>query len=92
MLGTLFLNRYHIQSILGQGGMDVVYLAHDQLLDRDVAVKVLSKSTLAVESRVRLLREAQAAARLNHPNIVSIFDAGEADQTPFIIMEYVHLL
>jgi serine/threonine protein kinase/tetratricopeptide (TPR) repeat protein len=87
MIGTLFNQRYRIEAQLGQGGMGIVYRAHDTLLERDVAVKILSDAGIGTEGRARMLREAQAAARLNHPNIVSIFDAGEIDKKPFIIME-----
>ncbi|MEK7328400.1 MAG: AAA family ATPase, partial [Chloroflexota bacterium] len=88
---------YRIESELGRGGMGVVYRAHDTLLDRAVAVKVLSDSGLGTEGRARLLREAQAAAKLDHPNIVSVYYAGEADPapsggtggTPFIVMQLV---
>jgi len=69
--------------------MGTVYRAHDTLLNRAVAVKVLSETGLGTEGRARLLREAQAAAQLNHPNIVSVYDAGEADDQPFIVMELV---
>src|SRR5512137_2524112 len=97
MIGTTLQNRYRLDAELGTGGMGTVYRAHDTLLDRDVAVKVLNDSGLGTEGRARLLREAQAVARLNHPNIVSLFDAGEADpapapgagSTPFIVMELV---
>jgi non-specific serine/threonine protein kinase len=90
MIGTLINERYRLDSELGRGGMGTIYRAHDTLLDRDVAVKVLSDTTLNTESRARLLREAQAAARLNHPNIVSVHDAGEAEPAvPFIVMELV---
>ena len=89
MIGTVYLDRYQIASELGQGGMGVVYRAHDRVLDRDVAVKVLSTPALGTEGRARMLREAQSAAQLNHPNIVSIYDAGEKDGVPYIIMELV---
>jgi serine/threonine-protein kinase len=89
MIGTTFQNRYRLDAELGRGGMGVVYRAHDTLLDRDVAVKVLSETRLGTEARARLLREAQSAARLNHPNIVSVYDAGEAGGAPFIVMELV---
>jgi predicted Ser/Thr protein kinase len=75
--------------MLGQGGMGVVYRSHDLVLDRDVAIKVLSKSGLGTEGRARLLHEAQAAAKLNHPNIVSVYDASESRNIPFIVMEFV---
>ncbi len=89
---NLLGNRYRLDSELGRGGMGVVYRAHDTLLDRDVAVKVLSDSGLGAEGRARLLREAQAVAKLNHPNIIAIYDvagAAEADGVPFIVMEWV---
>ncbi len=89
MIGTTLQNRYRLDAELGRGGMGVVYRAHDTLLDRDVAVKVLSAAVLGSEGRARLLREARAAAQLNHPNIVSIHDAGEVDGVPFIVMELV---
>lgn len=86
------MNRYRLDAELGRGGMGVVYRAHDTLLDRDVAVKLLSATGLGSEGRAHLLREAQAAAQLNHPNIVSVYDAGftaEADGVPFLVMELV---
>jgi ABC-type oligopeptide transport system substrate-binding subunit/predicted Ser/Thr protein kinase len=81
--------RYQIISELGRGGMGVVYLAHDPVLHRNVAVKVLTDASLGPEGRARLLKEAQAAAHLNHPNIVTIFDAGEDQSSAFIVMEAV---
>lgn len=90
MLGTTFLNRYQIDSEIGRGGMGVIYRAQDTVLERPVALKLLTQTGLGAEGRTRLLREARAAARLNHANIVSIYDAGEAeDGTPFIVMEWV---
>ena len=85
----VLLNRYRLLSELGRGGMGTIYRARDQALERDVAVKILTPSDLGTAGRARLLREAQAAAQLNHPNIVTIFDVGEADGTPFIVMELV---
>ncbi len=92
MLGTLLQSRYRIDAELGQGGMGVVYRAHDTLLNRPVAVKVLSAVGLGTTGKARLLTEAQAAAKLNHPNIVGVYDVGgasEADKAPFIVMELV---
>jgi len=90
MLGATFLNRYQIDAEIGRGGMGVIYRAHDTVLERPVALKLLTQAGLGAEGHTRLLREARAAARLNHPNIVSIFDAGEAeDGSPFIVMEWV---
>jgi tetratricopeptide (TPR) repeat protein len=87
MIGTLLNDRYRLDAELGHGGMGTVYQAHDMLLDRDVAVKVLSSSTLGVEGRARLLHEAQAVARLNHPNIVKVYDAGTSAGMSFVVME-----
>ena len=87
MIGTYLQNRYRIEAELGQGGMGTVYRADDTLLDRPVALKVLSTTGLGTEGRARLLREARAAARLNHPNIMAIYDAGEAGDASFIVME-----
>ncbi len=96
MIGFQLANRYRLDAELGQGGMGIVYRGHDILLDRPVAIKILSGSSqrrLGSQGRTRLLHEAQAAARLNHPNIVSIYDAGEAlvpgqaEPSPFIVME-----
>ena len=79
MLETTLLNRYQIEAEIGQGGMGTVYRARDRLLDRAVAVKVLAEAGLGSHGRNRLLKEARAAAQLNHPNIVAIYDAGEAE-------------
>lgn len=87
MQNSLINNRYLLKSELGRGGMGVVYQAHDTLLEREVAVKVLWSSTLGTQGRARLLREAQAAARLNHPNIINIYDAGATDGLSYIVME-----
>lgn len=89
MINSLLKERYRIDSELGRGGMGVIYRARDTLLKRDVAVKVMSESGLGTEGRARLLSEAQAAAQLNHANIVTVFDAGEEDSTPFIVMELI---
>jgi DNA-binding CsgD family transcriptional regulator/tetratricopeptide (TPR) repeat protein/predicted Ser/Thr protein kinase len=81
-------NRYQLGEELGRGGMGIIYQAEDTLLHRAVAVKILS-GEITAEGRRQLQREAQAAASLNHPNIVSIFDAGEMNGLPFIVMELV---
>lgn len=84
-------NRYRLQQPLGSGGMAEVFLAHDDILDRDVALKVMSGRYAGDDEFVeRFRREAQSAAALSHPNIVSIFDRGEADDgTYYIAMEYL---
>lgn len=84
------LGKYELVRELGRGGMGIVYLAIDSTLDRRLAVKVLPHS-VSTEERVvqRFTREAQAAARLRHPNIIPIFESGEIDGTYFFSMEYV---
>jgi ABC-type oligopeptide transport system substrate-binding subunit len=81
--------RYRLDAELSHGATGVVFRAYDTLLERDVAVKVLSEAGLDSESRAGLLREARTAARLNHPNVVSVYDVGEVDGAPFIVMELV---
>ncbi|MGH9066159.1 MAG: protein kinase domain-containing protein, partial [Acidimicrobiales bacterium] len=86
----VYNGRYELVRQVARGGMAEVYLAKDLLLDRPVALKVLVPELSVDRSFVaRFRREAQAAANLSHPNIVSIFDWGEADRTYFIVMEYV---
>src|SRR5262252_4808548 len=84
------LGRYEIRCKLGAGGMGEVFLAHDAKLDRQVAIKFLPE-TLATDERAkkRLVREAQAAAKLDHPNICAIHEVGEEAGTSFIVMQYV---
>jgi ABC-type oligopeptide transport system substrate-binding subunit len=89
MIGAVLNERYHLDAELGRGGMAIVYRARDTLLERDVAVKVMSAAELGTEGRGRLMHEAKAAAKLNHPNVVSVYDAGETDGSPFIVMELV---
>ncbi len=89
MIGDL-LGHYRILAKLGQGGMGFVYRAHDEVLHRDVAVKVVSSSEVTQESsRKFLLHEARASSALNHPNICTIFEVGERMGELFIVMELV---
>lgn len=84
------LAHYRIIKKLGAGGMGEVYLAQDTKLDRKVAIKVLGADSVAHEhARKRLIREARAAAKLDHPNICAIYDVNEADSLTFIVMQYV---
>ena len=90
MIGRVFDDRYEILRKLGTGGMAEVYLAHDRHLDRDVALKVLLSKYAEDEQFIeRFRREASAAASLNHPNIVQIYDRGEGEGTYYIAMEYL---
>ena len=87
---TLAGGRYRVERTLGQGGMAAVYLAHDAELERPVAIKLLAEHLATDEAfRQRFLREARMAAKLSHPNIVHVYDQGEEDGRPFIVMEYV---
>src|SRR4051812_48930877 len=84
------IGKYHIIELVGEGAMGVVYRATDSVLDRTVAVKVMNESIARQEDlRKRFLHEAQAAASLQHPNVVSIYDMGEVDGHMFIAMEFV---
>jgi serine/threonine protein kinase len=86
----LAAGRYRIDRVLGQGGMAVVYLARDEELHRLVAVKVLAAHLADDESfRARFLQESRLASRLSHPNIVQVYDAGDTEGIPYIVMEYV---
>lgn len=83
-------NRYEIISCVGQGGMADVYMAQDLILNRVVAIKVLrSKLSEDPMTLVRFQREASAASRLSHPNVVDIYDVGEYDGMHYIVMEYI---
>jgi|tagenome__1003787_1003787.scaffolds.fasta_scaffold20984354_4 beta-lactam-binding protein with PASTA domain/tRNA A-37 threonylcarbamoyl transferase component Bud32 len=90
LVGQVFSNRYRIEREIAHGGMAEVYLARDESLDRLVALKALFPEYAREPSFVeRFRREAQAAANLNHPNIVAIYDWGQESGTYFIVMEYV---
>jgi serine/threonine protein kinase len=90
MIGELIAGRYELRELAGSGGMSSVYRAHDRLLERLVAIKVLheqySKDPEYVE---RFRREAQAIARLSHPNIVTVIDRGEHEGRQYIVFEHV---
>ena len=90
MTDLLGRERYRIDRTLGVGAMGTVHLARDTILDRVVAIKVLADH-LATDGdfRERFLREARLAARLCHPNIVQVFDAGQDEGRPFLVMEHV---
>ncbi|MGZ4430078.1 MAG: protein kinase domain-containing protein, partial [Gaiellales bacterium] len=90
MIGQLFDGRYRVERRIGSGGMADVYLAQDETLHRRVAIKILADRYTQDEGFVeRFRREATAAAGLNHPNIVSIYDRGQYDGTYYIAMEYL---
>src|SRR5213075_120775 len=90
LIGSVFDGRYKIIRKLGAGGMADVYLAEDQELGRRVAIKILNDRHAADDQFIeRFRREAKNAAGLSHPNIVSIFDRGEAEGTYYIAMEFL---
>ncbi|NLW28883.1 MAG: Stk1 family PASTA domain-containing Ser/Thr kinase [Erysipelothrix sp.] len=90
-MDNLQLKRYTILEKIGKGGMADVYLAYDNVLKRECAIKILlSELSNDAVAKLRFRREADAAANLQHPNITTIYDVGEAANRPFIVMEYVH--
>jgi tRNA A-37 threonylcarbamoyl transferase component Bud32 len=90
MIGTVLSGRYRLEAKLGSGGMSTVYLARDETLDRPVAVKVMHREMSEQEDQLQRFRqEARAVAKLTHPNVVSVIDAGEDGGHPYIVFEYI---
>jgi eukaryotic-like serine/threonine-protein kinase len=90
MVGEVLADRYELEELVGTGGMSSVYRAHDRLLDRKVALKILHQQYSFDEEYVeRFRREARAVATLSHPNIVTVIDRGEHGGRQFIVFEYV---
>src|SRR4051812_41120736 len=90
MIGTVLSGRYKLEAKLGSGGMSTVYLAKDGTLDRDVAVKVMHREMSEQADQLeRFRQEARAVAKLSHPNVVAVIDAGEDGGHPYIVFEYV---
>ena len=83
------LGGYELRDVLGEGGMGTVYRAHDPTLDRPAAVKVIRAKALSKEGKERFLREARASSKINHPNIITIYAAGEEDGESFMAMELI---
>jgi serine/threonine protein kinase len=87
---TKKLGKYEIIKEIGKGAMGVVYLAFDPVIERQVAIKTMNDESFSdSEQRARFLREAKSAGGLQHPNIVTIYDMGEEEGTPYIVMEFV---
>jgi tetratricopeptide (TPR) repeat protein/predicted Ser/Thr protein kinase len=85
-----YIGRYRVIELLGEGGMGSVYVAHDPQLERDVALKLVrSDHRTRPEMHARLAREARAMARVRHPNVIAVYDAGEVDEGVYIAMELV---
>jgi serine/threonine-protein kinase len=90
MIGTVLSGRYKLEAKLGSGGMSTVYLARDTTLDRQVAVKVMHREMSEQADQLQRFRqEARAVAKLSHPNVVAVIDAGEDGGHPYIVFEYV---
>ncbi len=90
VIGTVLSGRYRLESKLGSGGMSTVYLATDETLEREVAVKLLHAEISDQPDQIeRFRREARSVAQLSHPNIVSVIDAGEDGGHPYIVFEYI---
>src|SRR5690349_14399147 len=85
------LGPYEILAPVGAGAMGVVYRAHDPRLGRDVAIKILSEAVATDPDRIRRFEhEARAAAALNHPNLLAVYDIGQHDGVPYIVSELLH--
>ena len=90
LLGTTLGGRYRLESRIGSGGMSTVYRAQDETLERFVAIKVMNREVATDSDQLeRFRREARAVARLSHPNIVHVIDAGEDEGRPYIVFEYI---
>ncbi|MGN6216119.1 MAG: protein kinase domain-containing protein [Solirubrobacterales bacterium] len=88
--GELLKDRFRLERLLGHGGMAAVWLGHDEVLDRPVAVKVLSDTIAAdPEFVARFRREAQTAAAMSHPNLVDVYDYAEEGERPYLVMQFV---
>ena len=81
--------RYTILERVGAGGMGIVYAAYDSVLDRKIALKILRHDLAGLASEARLLREAQAMARLSHPNVAAVHDAGRIGEHAYVAMEFL---
>lgn len=92
-LSGQYLGRYHLLEQLGEGGMAIVYKAYDTRLERDVAVKIIRSGAFPVDELGGVLkrfeREAKSLAKLSHPNIVKVYDYGEHERSPYLVMEYL---
>ena len=90
ILGTTLSDRYRLEARIGAGGMSTVYRALDETLQRQVAIKLLNREVASDSDQLeRFRREARAVAQLSHPHIVGVIDAGEDENRPYIVFEYV---
>src|SRR5579862_8013715 len=90
MAGDVVADRYELEQLVGSGGMSSVFRAHDRVLERTVALKVLHERLTSNQDVVeRFTREAKLVAGLSHTNIVAVIDRGESDGSPYIVFEYI---
>src|ERR671937_210629 len=90
LLGTTLSGRYRLEARIGAGGMSTVYRALDEVLQRQVAIKLMNREVATDSDQLeRFRREARAVAQLSHPHIVGVIDAGEDEGRPYIVFEYV---
>jgi serine/threonine protein kinase len=90
VVGERIAGRYELEEVVGHGGMSTVYKAHDSLLERNVALKVLHQQYNEDEDFVeRFKREARSVAQLQHPNIVTVIDRGDENGRQYIVYEYI---
>src|SRR5215210_5835626 len=90
LTGGQQIGHYHILSAIGAGGMGEVFLAQDTRLDRQVAIKFLNEEFSKDADKLnRFIREAKAASALNHPNILTVYEIGETDETNYIVTEFI---
>ncbi|RYE02119.1 MAG: DUF805 domain-containing protein [Sphingomonadales bacterium] len=88
--GEVFAGRYEVSQVIGEGGMGVVYRAHDKLTEKDVALKLIRADRLAGKDAVkRLIREGVTSRDIRHPNVVAVYDVGDADGQPYMSMEFL---
>lgn len=90
MIGNVIDGKYKIEKKIGKGGFGTVYRAFDQNLKRSVAVKVLSRGGTEESFKKRFFREAESLAKMNHPNIVTVYDCGEFEEQPYLVMELIN--
>ncbi|MBN1164847.1 MAG: serine/threonine protein kinase, partial [Candidatus Krumholzibacteriota bacterium] len=90
MIGSILEGKYEIQKKIGTGGFGTVYRGLDLKLRRQVAIKILNATADTESFRERFHREAEALARLNHPHIMTVFDCGEHEDRPYLVMELIN--
>ena len=90
IVGSLLNKRYRLEERLGEGGAGIVYRAEDEQLKRTVAIKILNgEGHMASEKLERFRSEARSVARLNHPNIITLYDYAEEQGRPYLVIEYI---